>query len=171
MTLGLFLILIVIVPYCIYLYIKNKELIIKIKELEKNNKEILTRKILKNNDQDTLPLTSLSSKQSQNNKKEISKDNRKKEKEETNINQTNNKQNIKENNRGEYLKEVVKKLNEQQTNKPVELTKYEQEQENNAIISYQELKKEDSNNKFIVKEEDEVVDFLNHLKEFRNNLK
>ena len=60
MITGFILIIIVIVPLCIYLYLTNKKLTEKIAILEKEKKDILERKIKKQVEQDVLPITKLS---------------------------------------------------------------------------------------------------------------
>ena len=165
MILGLVLILIVVVPYGIYLYIINKYLTKRVKELELENKEILIRKINSNSNQDKIPLTTITTQQPQTKKEHQNTfaDN--------NFSKNFQQDVTKIKNQDDYLKEVMKNLNEKLTKKPIDLTEYEQEQENNAVISYQELKKEEKKQGFIVKEEDNTTDFLNNLKQFRNNLK
>ena len=59
MTLGLFLILIVTLPFTIYLYIVNKKLKIQIEDLEKKQKTLLERKIYASLEKDVLPLKNL----------------------------------------------------------------------------------------------------------------
>lgn len=84
----------------------------------------------------------------------------------------------------DYLEELADQLIKNEKGSPVELTEYEKEQETNAIISYQELKskhgnqvkdnnvvkesKENQNNKPI--KDMETEDFIEKLKEFRDNL-
>ena len=60
MILGFVLILIVLIPFCIYLYLTNKELKIKVEKLEQERKEILERKIKINKEQDTLSIENVS---------------------------------------------------------------------------------------------------------------
>ena len=176
MILGLFLILIVIVPYCIYLYIVNNQLKLKIENLKKENKEIRERKILKVKDVDMVPLTYISNASQPKKKIESNKKEQPKEKIETKEQQIEEMEipifKIKEpkqefNNQENYLKNIIQNNN---NIKPIELTEYEQEQENNAIISYQELKQEQNKKTFIINEKDEPEDFISNLKEFRNNL-
>ncbi len=176
MTLGLFLIIIVVVPYCIYLYIKNKYLTLKLEELEQQNKEILSRKLTENETIDKISLSNITPPK-KTSSKEIEelpkKDNQ--ETEQNSFAKDNYSKNFQQditkiNTQDDYLKEVIKKLNDTIIKKTIDLTEYEKEQEKNAVISYEELKKEEKQ-KFIFKEEDEPTDFINNLKQFRNNLK
>lgn len=60
MITGFILILIVLIPFTIYLYLSNKRLLEKINKLEKEKKEILTRKIKTNKDIDIYPINNIS---------------------------------------------------------------------------------------------------------------
>ena len=68
-----------------------------------------------------------------------------------------------------YLKEVSAKMADELTPQTIELTDYEKEQEENAIISYQELLAA-KDNLIILDDDDETVDFIEELKNFRDNL-
>lgn len=72
MILGLFLILIVLIPFCIYLYLTNKKLQERINFLESEKKNILERKILKNNEEDIISIGNIS-KEINNNKSSVPK--------------------------------------------------------------------------------------------------
>ncbi len=72
MILGLFLILIVLIPFCIYLYLTNKKLQERINFLESEKKSILERKILKNNEEDIISIGNIS-KEINNNKSSVPK--------------------------------------------------------------------------------------------------
>ncbi len=154
MALGLFLILIVVIPFCIYLYIVNNKLKQEIIRLEKENINILERKILTNKEEDIHSIETLSTNQQIKSKKDIPS----KEKQNT----------IKEG-KDEYLNEISNHITNHIKSNPIQLTDYEQEQENKAIISYQELTKSIKENS--LKEKSETEQFLESLKEFRNKLK
>ena len=145
MVLGLSLILIVVLPYCAYLYYINKKLEKEIKQLTKEKIEILERKIKNNQAQDIVPLSYI--------KQSITTN---QEKEEQNKH---------------YLEEISNKLNDSIQVQPIELTEYEQEQENNAIISYQELKAHTNENTENQYEREETKQFINNLKQLRDHLK
>ena len=186
MITGFILIIIVIVPLCIYLYLTNKQLLEKISRLEKEKKDILERKAKKQIDQDVLPITRLSTNIKPNNQTKyiIQKNNSKKEPpkvnneikpiaKEKNINIDNyypNNRPFNERNNEKYLQELSNNLNEKITNEPIRLTDYEQKQEDNAIISYEELKNKSQEKTIYLNELDDINTFLNNLKEFRNNL-
>ena len=146
MIIGFVLILIVIIPLCIYLYITNKKLQIKVDKLELERREILERKII-NNKEDIIPIESIS--------KDIIS------------NPTNNIKKQDKNISKEYFKELTNKIATAKQ-QPIKLTSYEQEQENNAIISYQELKKKENTNTI---DKIETKEFIEILKNLRNSLK
>ena len=146
MIIGFILILIVIIPLCIYLYITNKKLQIKVDKLELERREILERKII-NNKEDIIPIESIS--------KDIIS------------NPTNNTKKQDKNISKEYFKELTNKIATAKQ-QPIKLTSYEQEQENNAIISYQELKKKENTNTI---DKIETKEFIEILKNLRNSLK
>ena len=60
MIVGFILILIVLIPFCIYLYITNKILAKKVEILEKEKKEILERKIMTTYEKDIRPIKNIS---------------------------------------------------------------------------------------------------------------
>lgn len=182
MILGFTLILIVIIPLCIYLYLTNKKLQLKIEELEKEKKVILERKITKIKDFDRLPMEKISHniKPSITPTSEVSKEikdiNNKQEKpitKETNFNIEDlyNKESNKINPNEIYLEEISDYLKNKETQRNIELTKYEQEEESNAIISYQELNKKRNERLIRIDENDDAKTFIANLKDFRNNLK
>ncbi len=188
MTLGLFLILIVTLPFTIYLYIVNKKLKIQIEDLEKKQKTLLERKIYASLEKDVLPLSEI------NNKEEINIKNKpvvESQKEEIIPKSQNNsppptidKKNtfdveeyiIKKNNNSitdkkEYLEKLSYELSQKIKPQTIELTEYEKNEEENAIISYQELKEENKKEKlYYFKEEDNTKDFIESLKQFRDDL-
>lgn len=69
----------------------------------------------------------------------------------------------------DYLKEVSDKLSNEVEAKTIELTEYEKKQEENAIISYKELLKVKDQIQTI-DDEDETIEFIENLKNFRDNL-
>lgn len=140
MIIGLILILIVLIPFCIYLYLTNKKLLKKIENLEKERKIILERKLKINKDNDIYLLENISNKEE---KKPLPKEK---------IN----------------LEELSKNIKKELENEPIKFTNYEQEQEATAIISYQELK--EKNKLFRIDANDNPEVFIENLKEFRNNL-
>ena len=140
MIIGLILILIVLIPFCIYLYLTNKKLLKKIENLEKERKIILEKKIKINKDNDIYLLENISNKEE---KKPLPKEK---------IN----------------LEELSKNIKKELENEPIKFTNYEQEQEATAIISYQELK--EKNKLFRIDANDNPEVFIENLKEFRNNL-
>ena len=140
MIIGLILILIVLIPFCIYLYLTNKKLLKKIENLEKERKIILERKLKINKDNDIYLLENISNKEE---KKPLPKEK---------IN----------------LEELSKNIKKELENEPIKFTNYEQEQEATAIISYQELK--EKNKLFRIDANDNPEVFIENLNEFRNNL-
>lgn len=69
----------------------------------------------------------------------------------------------------DYLKEISKKMEDSLSSQVIELTDYEKEQEAHAIISYQELLS--TKDKIMLQnEKEETIDFIEELKNFRNNL-
>ena len=60
MVIGLTLILIVVIPLCIYLYLENKFLKIELEKTKLDNKDILERKIINNKSNDIESLQELS---------------------------------------------------------------------------------------------------------------
>lgn len=79
------------------------------------------------------------------------------------------KNNKRENDNKDYLQAVKEALANESVPEPIVLTDYEKDQEENAIISCRELmnigKKNNSNTP------DETLEFIEELKNFRNNLK
>lgn len=79
------------------------------------------------------------------------------------------KNNKRENDNKDYLQAVKEALANENVPQPIVLTDYEKDQEENAIISCRELmnigKKNNSNTP------DETLEFIEELKNFRNNLK
>lgn len=79
------------------------------------------------------------------------------------------KNNKRENDNKDYLQAVKEALANESVPEPIVLTDYEKDQEDNAIISCRELmnigKKNNSNTP------DETLEFIEELKNFRNNLK
>lgn len=69
----------------------------------------------------------------------------------------------------DYLKEISSQLENALEPDPIELTEYEKEQEEHAIISYQELLSLKDNIE-IKDDEEETIDFIEELKNFRNTL-
>ena len=69
----------------------------------------------------------------------------------------------------DYLKEVSDKLSNEVEAKTIELTEYEKKQEESAIISYKELLKVKDQIQTI-DDEDETIEFIENLKNFRDNL-
>lgn len=69
----------------------------------------------------------------------------------------------------DYLKEISKQMEKSLEPDPIELTDYEKEQEEHAIISYQELLSVKNNIKYY-DDEEETIDFIEELKNFRNTL-
>ena len=69
MVIGLTLILIVVIPLCIYLYLENKFLKLELEKTKLDNKDILERKIITNKNNDIESLQELST-QPNNNSKE-----------------------------------------------------------------------------------------------------
>ena len=187
MILGFILILIVIIPLCIYLYITNKKLLLKIEELEKEKRIILERKVTNITDFDRLPMEKIShnikpSTSTPTNKPITNTNNPTNTQEviitkETNLNiedlynKESNKRIPDERANEKYLKEISENLNQKETQRNIELTKYEQEEENNAIISYQELNKKRTEKLIRINENDDAKTFIENLKDFRNNLK
>ena len=196
MILGFVLILIVLIPFCIYLYITNKELKIKVEKLEQERKEILERKIRINKEQDTLSIENVSkeikpiaSNQIKYKNIDICFQNKpiqnlncrsgipiiptKKQEKDNTKNIDNNPIEIPINHfikNENYLKDISDNLNKIVNQQPIQLTEYEQEQENNAIISYDELKSKDKEKLIRIDENDEPSTFIENLKDFRNNL-
>lgn len=72
MITGFILILIVLIPLTIYLYLSNKRLLEKVNKLEKERKEILTRKIKTNKDIDIYPINNISTEKPKTNLETIS---------------------------------------------------------------------------------------------------
>ena len=180
MIVGFILILIVLIPFCIYLYMTNKILSKKEEILEKEKKEILERKIMTTYEKDIRSIKNIST-----NIKPISNPryntntNYNKEKKEdsqpiTKDDNFNTKNYYQDKNnkeyKGNYLQELSKELNNKLEKEPIKLTAYEQREEDNAIISYQELKKQNKEKLIYLNEADDVNIFIENLKEFRNNL-
>lgn len=75
----------------------------------------------------------------------------------------------KEDNNRDYLKSVKEALANEIVPEPIVLTDYEKDQEENAIISCRELMNIGKKNNFNTS--DETLEFIEELKNFRNNLK
>lgn len=168
MALGLFLILIVVLPFCIYLYITNKKLKQTIEQLEIEKQKILERKILNSKEIDTKSIEVLSTSQSDN-QKNIQKTNDAI----PSINNIKCRSGIPLNHKNTDTQEK-KEIFDNKESEIIKLTDYEQEQENKAIISYQELIKTIEENKpkeSKAEEKSETEQFLESLRSFRNKLK
>ena len=182
MIVGFILILIVLIPFCIYLYMTNKVLAKKVEILEKEKRDILERKIMNTYEKDIRPIKNISTniKPISNPRYNINTNYNKEEKpvnqpiiKEDNFNTKNyyqDKNNKEKEYKGNYLQELSKELNNKLEKEPIKLTAYEQREEDNAIISYQELKKQNKDKIIYLNEADDVNIFIENLKEFRNNL-
>ncbi len=69
-----------------------------------------------------------------------------------------------------FVDEVSKQLDEEIKPHNIELTDYEQKQEDEAIISYQELLQV-KDKLYNITDDEEIDDFIDNLKDFRDNLK
>ncbi len=69
----------------------------------------------------------------------------------------------------DYLKAISDQMAEELKPQTIELTDYEKEQEEHAIISYQELLAV-KDKIAMIDDEDETIDFIEELKNFRNSL-
>ena len=175
MILGFILILIVLIPYSIYLYIINKKLNKKIKELELEKKKILERKILKNQKENIVPIEKISNNINPSSKVNNIPSNIPTPTKESSfnikdfINTTNHPRENNNKTVESYLEELSKKISEKEKQTPIELTEYEQNQEDNAIISYQELKSLKEKDEYI-KKNNETEEFIENLKNLRDKL-
>ena len=187
------LIILVLFFSCCYLGIKVKKLEEKINEFQNYNNSNYEKNIIKS---DIVSMDDISSndievhekkldreeKKVDNNKGKVNidRDNNKIDNSSSNI--INNKFNVNDfvrkdniyrkldssNMNIDYLQEVSRELANNAEPQPIKLTDYEQEQEDNAIISYKELvdvnRKENAVN-------DGTLEFIEELKNFRNNLR
>ena len=102
MILGLSLILIVVIPFCIYLYITNQKLTKKIKELESEKRYILERKIIEAKEKDAISINLLS-----------------------NMPQSTKPKPKKKNTKNNYLKKVSNEINKNIEEKNIKIKKFE----------------------------------------------
>ena len=188
----IFLLVTVLIFFCLYLYNDNKKLKEQIEELRKENKSLLEKKILKQESFDSISIKNISQEKSNIDLNEKLNINIKPEehiKEEIkntysyyntkaienknfNINEFINKKEVssqKEISNNDYLKELSNKLSEEIKPQTIELTDYEKKQEEQAVISYKELLKY-KNNEEITNDKEDTLNFIEELKSLRNSL-
>ena len=185
----IFLLVTVLVFFCLYLYNDNKKLKEEIENLRKENKSLLEKKILKQESFDSISINNISQEKVNIDYNEKININKKEEKITNEIPKTNSHCNTnesknfnisdfvnnkkdtpkKEASNNDYLKELSNKLNEEIKPQTIELTDYEKKQEEQAIISYKELLKVKTNEEIEIEKED-TLNFIEELKNLRNSL-
>lgn len=185
----IFLLVTVLVFFCLYLYNDNKKLKEELENLRKENKTLLEKKILKQESFDSISINNISQEKVNIDYNEKLNINKKEEKITNEIPKTNSHGNTNEpknfnindfvNNKNDtskqevpnndYLKELSNKLNEEIKPQTIELTDYEKKQEEQAIISYKELLKVKTNEEIEIEKED-TLNFIEELKSLRNSL-
>ena len=190
----IFLLVTVLIFFCLYLYNDNKKLKEQIEELRKENKSLLEKKILKQESVDSFAIKNISQEkvnidlneklninikpEEENIKEEIKNtysyyNTKETENKNFNINEFINKKEVssrKEISNNDYLKELSNKLSEEIKPQTIELTDYEKKQEEQAVISYKELLKF-KNSDEIIDDKQDTINFIEELKNLRNSLK
>lgn len=183
----IFLLITVLVFFCLYIYNDNKKLKEQIEELRKENRSLLEKKILKQENIDSISIKNISTEKSNIDtnkilnqqiieKEQISVQNQSSQEinnnlqQNFNLNEFINKKTIPTENNYDYLQALSEKINEELRPQTIELTDYEKRQEEQAVISYKELLKCKDNSSTLDSKQ-ETINFIEELKRLRNSLK
>ena len=167
-----FIVLIIVVGLAIYLFKKNKQLVLMVKiqkeELDKNNKLIEEHRVKTKEFRDKLvEIKKESEKNEINEVKEhpIAKEN-KRLYQTSPIEVTKNKE---KHDNLNYTQAIAKQMEKEIKPQTIELTDFEKKQEQEAIISYQELLS-NKDKLYQITDDEETTDFIEELKSFRSEL-